>query len=255
LFDGGFEAGTFKPWNTPQCANYGQANNSTRTFGDFSVDSSNVGAGRYSGQFTLPADSTHLTRCQLITPRPINNGGDDYYSLMFYIPPGWTPGTNAFWGVSIAAFNFENLWGGPVQLQLHADHLTLAVQTGVCGNSTCQYASNADSPGHPNLPPLYAIPPGMQQGVWQELVVHCHWATDSSGLVEVWHRIKGQTSWTKTVSFSGYPTLQTNPDGSTPNNTIDILSAYRGQSTAPVTIWLDGFSRSQTLTAAQTNLP
>jgi Polysaccharide lyase len=254
-FKGGFESGTYRPWKTPQCANYGHANTSTRTFGQFVIDGSTAGAGRYSGQFTLPADATHLTRCQVITPRPVNTGGDDYYSLMFYVPTRWTSGTGAFWGVSIAAFNFENLWGGPVQLQLHAHHVTLAVQTGVCADSQCQYASNADSPGHPNLPPLYAVPPGMQQGVWHELVVHCHWATDATGVIEVWHRLKGEATWTKTVSFTGYPTLQTHRDGSVPQRTVDILSAYRGRSTEPVTVWLDAFSRSQTLAAAQANLP
>ena len=93
------------------------------------------------------------------------------------------------------------------------------------------------------------------EGVWHELIVHCHWATDKSGLVEVWHRIKGQSTWTKTASLSGYPTLQTNPDGSYRTGTLDVLQAYRGSSTAPVTVWLDGFSRSQSLATAAANIP
>ena len=104
---------------------------------------------------------------------------------MVYLPNGWTTGTTGFWGVEIAQYNWEGLWGSTVDLQAHADHITLTLQSGICANSSCQYASNADSPGSPTLPALYAIPKGMQLGVWHELIVHVHWATDKTGVVEV----------------------------------------------------------------------
>ncbi len=87
----------------------------TRAFGNFSVVSDIVGAGAYSARFDLQADSTHLTRCQVITARPVNTGGDDYYSLMFYLPKGWTTGTTSSQvGVIIAQLNYQNLGpGGP----------------------------------------------------------------------------------------------------------------------------------------------
>ena len=259
LFSGGFETGAFTPWSQPQSSNYGYADNANVHFGPFNYDTQTVGQGTYSGRFDLPAWSGGRTRSQVITSRSVNTGGDDYYSLMFYVPVGWTPGASAFWGVSIAEFNFQNLGsGGPtIALQAHADHVTLVMQTGLTKTTAPAYRfrSNADSPGSSNLPPLYAIPPGMQQGAWHELIVHCLWATDRSGLVEVWHRIKGQTTWTKTASLSGYPTLQANPDGSYPATTFDTIQAYRGLSPAPVTVWLDGFSRSQSLAAAEGSLP
>jgi len=259
LFNGGFDTGSYKPWSTPQSGNYGYADNTQVHFGTFYTDTQTVGQGSVAGRFTLPAWTGGRTRSQVITGRPVNTGGDDYYSLMFYVPTGWTPGTSAFWGVSIAELNFQNLGvGGPsIALQLHADHLTVAMQTGVATTTSpfFQYRSNADSPGSPNLPALYAIPPGMQQGVWHELIVHCHWATNNSGLVEVWHRLKGQSAWTKTASLSGYPTLQTNPNGSYPSSTLDDIQAYRGPSIAPVSVWLDGFSRSQSFATATANLP
>jgi hypothetical protein len=254
LFNGSFETGTYKPWSTPECANYGQPLSPTRTFGNFYMDRSNPGAGSYSGRFDLPADPVKLTRCEVFYNRTINVGGDDYYSQMVYLPNGWTAGTGAFWGVSIAQFNWE-IVGSDVALQAHSDHVTLAVQTGVCTNAVCQYRSNADSTGAPTLPALYAIPKPMQLGVWHELIVHIHWATDKTGVIEVWHRVKGQSAWTKTASLTGYPTLQTNPDGSYPNGTLDKNGAYRAQSTAPTSIWLDGYSRSQSFAAAASNLP
>jgi hypothetical protein len=257
LFNGTFDAGTYKPW-TPQASNYGYADNSQVHFGTFNL-SQTAGEGAYGGQFTVPGWSGGRTRSQVIANRTVNAGGDDYYSLMFYVPSGWSPGTSQFWGVSIAELNFQGLGtGGPsIALQAHADHVTVAMQTGTATTTAPYYAyrSNADSSGTPNMPALYAIPAPMQTGVWHDLVIHVHWATNSQGVVEVWHRLKGQTAWAKTVSLSGYPTLQTNPDGSIPSATLDVLQAYRGPSTAPTTVWLDGFQRWGSLTSAFASLP
>ena len=69
------------------------------------------------------------------------------------------------------------------------------MQTGITttGKPAYQFNSNADNPSrYVNLPKLYAVPPGMQLGVWHELIIHAHWATDSSGKIDAWHRVKGQ---------------------------------------------------------------
>jgi hypothetical protein len=227
------------------------------------MDTSQVGQGGFAGRFDLPADSNKLTRCEVFNPRPIGVGTDSYYGMMVYLPNGWTPGTtgpNAFWGVSIAQLNFENIWGSPVALQAHSDHITLALQTGACNSSTssnpgCDWSSNADSPGNPNLPDLYAIPSPMQLGVWHELVIHTHWATDNTGQIEVWHKVKGQTAWAQTVSFSGYPTVQTLPDGSYPSSVLDKTGAYRDLSNAPTSVWLDSFGISTSFAEATSYLP
>ena len=261
VFDGGFETGTYKPWGTPQSSNWGNpVNNAGVHFGPFNVVTNRVGQGRYAGEFDLPAWSGGKTRSQVITPRPIGVGTDDYYTLMFYIPQGWTPGTSSFWGVQIAEMDFEGLGGngGPVSLQLHSDHLTLNLASGVTTTTApySQYRSNADSPGTPNVPALYAVPRGsLRQGAWNELIVHVHWATHSTGAIDAWDRVLGQSTWTKTVSLSGYPTLQTNANGSLPARTNDVIQAYRGASTAPVSVWLDGFSRSQSFATAAAYLP
>ena len=258
VFNGGFETGSYKPWTAAQSANYGKADTAQVHFGTFNPDTQNVGQGKYSGRFSLPAYSGGKTRSQVFVTRPVNAGGDDYYSLMFYVPSGWSPGTNSFWGVQLAEVNFENLGpGAGVSLQAHADHVTLNFSSGQATSATpyFQYRSNADAGGHPNLPALYAIPRPMKTGVWHELVLHAHWATNSSGVVEVWHRLKGQSAWTKTVSLSGVPTLQWTGNGSYPGTTLDILQAYRGGSSAPTTVWLDAFARTTSFAAAAANMP
>jgi len=263
LFNGGFETGSYKPWSMPQCANYGNpTNNATRAFGNFNLVSDIVGEGAYAARFDLPADPTHLTRCQVITKRPVNAGGDDYYSLMFYLPKGWTTGiTPPQFGVIIAQLNYQGLGPGSPNISLIAfpDHVTLVMATGITtttGTPTYQFSSNADvTTRYVNLPKLYAVPPGMQLGVWHELIIHAHWATDSSGKIDAWHRIKGRRAWQKTASLRGYPTLEENPDGSYPPTTIDMIGAYRMRSAAPTSVWLDGFSRSGSFAAGAAHLP
>ena len=102
---------------------------------------------------------------------------------------------------------------------------------------------------------VYVIPSLMQLGVWHELVIHVHWATNASGLVEVWHRLKGQSTWAKTAGLSGYPTLATSPSGSYPTRTGDKIGAYRGYWYRPTSVWMDAFTRSSSFTTAASKMP
>ena len=250
---------SWQAFQIPFCKN-GQnpVDNANVHFGTYAFDSQIVGAGNDSVRLDLPAWSGGRTRCQLSTPRTVNAGTDDYYGLMFYLPAGWQPSAG-FNGVQIAELNYQGLGDGTanVALDAHSDHITLALATGVATTvyPYAQYRSNADSPGKPNLPPLYAVPRPMQMGVWHELIVHVHWAANSSGQIDIWHRIKGQSAWTQTVAFSGYPTLKVNPNGSFPTRTNDVLQAYRLASTAPVSVWLDDFSRSTSFASVATTRP
>ncbi len=160
-------------------------------------------------------------------------------------------------GVSLAQLNWEGMPGAPVSLHAYSDHVTVRVDSGACpsnyATTPCQYYSDADSK-QTNIAPMYAIPRPMQTGVWNELIIHVHWATTSAGVLEVWHRIKGQNAWTKTASMSGYPTVATK-NGAYPSATGDKIGAYRAASTAPASVWLDGFTRSATFATAAAELP
>ncbi len=261
IFDGGLDTGSYKPWIAPQCHNGSNpVDTSQQHFGTYTVDTQTVGQGTYSLRLDLPAWSGGRTRCQVITPRPLGVGSDDYYSLMFYLPVGFNPGTVASYaGLQIAELNYEGLCNGTanLSLQAHSSHVTLVLATGTATSvyPYCQYRSNADAKGGPNLPPLYAVPRPMQLGVWHELLIHVHWAADSTGQVDVWHRLKGRPNWRRTAHLFGYPTLQVRPDGSMPAATLDDIQAYRLASTAPTTVWLDAFSRSASSGPAAANLP
>jgi Polysaccharide lyase len=255
-FTGDFETGDTSQWTGGvQCANYGTQTDSTVTRGDLYLDTATMGQGRYSGRFELPAAATK-TACEVLSRHNIGLGSDDYYGLMVYLPVGWQEPSSAGWGLMVAQLGFQGIWGPPIGIEAHADEIDLVAQTGLCrtDGTGCAYSSG---PGG-NVHLMVAVPAPLPLGVWHELVIHIHHATDLTGVVEVWHRLKGQTAWTQTVSWSGYPTVQWTADGFSTlkfNDVVDKIGAYRGDATFPLTVWEDGFVRGSTFAAVAARLP
>jgi polysaccharide lyase-like protein len=259
VFDGSFESGTLAPWPGAQCANTGVPSRADAVRGTVTVQSDTVGEGEYAARFDLPAAPV-LQACEALIGRPIGVGSDDYYGLMIRLPSGWLEPSPVNWGLEIAQFNFENIWGSPVALMVHADWIEIVLQSGLCNSvytasPGCAYTSARAG----NLPRMAAVPTPLQLEVWHELIVHVRWTTDASGIIEVWHRLKGGNSWKKTVSLRGYPTLQWTtdypPQEIAKGTTVDKIGAYRGHADFPLTVWHDGYVRTTSFTAAATALP
>jgi hypothetical protein len=258
LFNGGFETGKISEWGG-QCANTGVPSSASLVRGTANLTVRLVGQGKYAARFNLPPADTN-NACELIDTRPIGLGTDDFYGLMVFFPKNWRePSPAAGWGLSIAQFSFQGIWGAPVSLNAHARNIELVMQSGLCAPVTsshpgCAYSSGSDG----NVTPMVAVPAPIKLAAWHELIVHVHHATDSTGVIEVWHRLKGQTGWKKTVSLRGYPTVQWTPDRLSIlhfNATVDKIGAYRGRADFPLTVWQDGFVRAASFAAAAAALP
>ena len=228
------------------------------------MDTSIVHKGKYAGRSVLIPDTNAKTRAEVKVARAPNLGTDDYYTTAYYFPVGWTPGTVATSGfgacVSINQLNWQGMPGSAVSFQAHSDHIVVALQSGWWNSAATpqyQWMSNADNPTNPyiNVADMYAVPPGqLTLGVWHEFIIHAHWATDNSGVLEVWHRIKGQNSWTKTVNMPAGIAATLNyrkSDGWMPTSTQDKIGPYRwSHSNLTETFYYDTFSRSTTFSAA-----
>jgi hypothetical protein len=262
VFNGDFDTGNVSQWTGgAQCANT-FSGRMLFTRGTVTVQSEIVAQGRYAARIDLPA-ATENTACETLTKRPIGVGTDDYYGLQFRLPSDWREPSPAGWGLAIAQLNYQGIWGTPIGLKAHADRVNLVLQSGLCrpvGTPSppgpgCAYSNG---PGG-NLRRAEAVRSPMQNAVWHQLVIHVKWATDSSGVIEVWHRVKGTAAWTKTVHITGYPTLQWTADGGPEaigsSETTDKIGAYRGQADFPLTIWHDGFVRSRSFASAAAVLP
>jgi hypothetical protein len=262
LFSGNWETGNISQWSGAQCANTGPVGGSyLRGTINIVTQLAPVAQRIYAARFDLPAGSP-ASACEVLRDRTEALGTDDWYALEVYFPSNWQEPSSDFWGLLFAQLNYEDLGvGPPVGLYAHADHVNLTVETGLCNEATgaCQYTTSNDagpskqgSLGYT----LRMVPLGTTlAGMWQEFMVHVHWAADSSGLVEGWWRPRGG-NWKKTVSWGGYPTVQwtsTQPP-ETNFGTHDKIGAYRGASTFPISIWQDGFCVAGSFSAAESCL-
>jgi hypothetical protein len=241
-----------------QCANTGLRSSGSAVRGTIEVQSEIVAEGTYAARFDLPAASVKNS-CETLAKRQAGVGTDDYYALLVRFPAEWREPSPAGWGLVIAQFNFQNIWGPPVGLAAYADRVQLVFQSGLCrpaGSSKpgCAYSSGRNG----NVTPMTAVPAPLALDTWHALIVHVRWATDRSGVIEVWHQPEGAATWRKTVSLEGYPTLQwtaeEGPETLDTGNTSDKIGAYRGAANFPLTIWHDGFARTTSFAAAEAAL-
>ncbi|HUY22361.1 MAG TPA: heparin lyase I family protein, partial [Acidimicrobiales bacterium] len=247
------------PWQNAQCAPT-TPSKSPRYRGTATYDPTNQPlTGQSSYLFSLPTDpspSTYpLEACDVISAsKPLAIGADGYYGMMVYVPKGWSIPNRAFNGIEIAELHFQNVDGAPISLQLHPDHVTLALETGACSNHAttspgCVIRSNADAnckstTTYTCLPGQYAIPIGaFVQGAWNEIILHANWETSYTGQIQTWYKVKGASSWTQSSNLSNIPTIQYDATrGSAYTGYNDILEAYTAALSAPVTVSLGGYT-------------
>jgi hypothetical protein len=260
VFKGDFETGDLSQWTWgAQCANTGVPSSGSAVRGTISVQSEIVGQGKNGARIDLPAASG-TSACETLSKRTIDIGADDYYGLMVRFPSGWREPSHVGWGLSIAQLNFQNIWGAPVILIAHANHIALVLQSGLCNSAFTSRpgCTHSSGPGG-NVKPMVAVPAPLATDAWHELIIHVRWAADSSGVLEAWHRLKGSGSWNKTAFLSGYPTVQWTSDrglrGIARSVTSDKVGAYRGGADFPLTVWHDGFVRAKSFSVAASPLP
>jgi hypothetical protein len=265
-----FDSGTIAPaLQFAQCSNTGTPSTPPRLRGSLHYATKIVGQGAGSLRIDLPADTNAKTfpleACNTETaPKPIGLGTDSYYGLMVYEPTGFTIPNTYFGGVQIEEFHFQNIFGSPVNWELHTDHITLALNTGSCVNHsnphpTCAFRSNADQPNRdgPNLPAYYVIPPGQfVGGQWYELAMHVHWASDNTGVVQTWWKVRGAATWTASADVTGIPTVQFDSvRGCCGANYEDEMEAYTFALSKPFSVWLDNNISGPTLASVEASMP
>jgi hypothetical protein len=163
--------------------------------------------------------------------------------------------------------NYQGIYG-PVEaltylnsstyVQATPNSVAMTLQSGACptgasGDSGgCQYYAGWAGTNFGST--QYAVPPGqLALGVWHELVCHVHYATDSSGVYECWHRVKGATSWTLTGRYSGVPTVQwaIGSSPALPSQDLDKVGAYRQPASWPLTQYEDSFCVATSFASAE----
>jgi len=241
--------------------------------GTFATDTANPPvAGSYGLVFNLPTDPNPslypLEACDLTTAqKPVGLGADGYYGLMVYVSKGGAIPNKAFNGVEIAEYHFQNVYGPPVSLQRHPDHVTLALETGACSNHAttspgCVIRSNADgtcksTTKYACLAGQYAIAPGaVVQGAWNEIITHVNWESTNTGQIQTWYKVKGATSWTQSSSLTNIPTVQYDvTKGSVYTDYNDITEAYTSALSGPLATELGKYVSGTSFSAVAGTMP
>ena len=254
MFNGDFERGNVSQWWGAQCANTSPAK-LLFTRGTITVQSEIVAQERYAARIDLPAAS-EPTACEAVRKRTLDLS-DEWYALEFRLPLDWREPSPTGWGAVIAQLNYQAIWGPPLGIYAHADKVSLILQSGLCRPVGTPHppgpgCANTSGPGG-NLAPMYVIPKAPALGVWHQVLLHVRWAANSSGLLQVFHRRRGAPAWRQRLNFRGKPTVQwTNTVPPDPGNTtLDKIGAYRGRSTAPLSLWHDNFCVATTRAAAE----
>jgi hypothetical protein len=274
-FRGDWEMGNvhqFRPqWDGAQCDNTGVPSTSAAARGDLFAVRDIVASGAYSARVDLQAAST-TSACEALHSRPLGTGHgfpphEEWYALTFRLPRNYATAGN---GLSVAQFNFQNIWGAPLSLKAQSpndntkepNHVRLVGQAGECrpvGTPSppgpgCEWSSGIGS----NIGPWRIIPPErFALETWHDILIHVVWTTEpSKGLIEGFHRQRGGP-WAQTVAtFTGKPTVQWKP-GQTlqpTGTTNDKIGAYRGSHPRALSVWYDNFCVATTRSAAQSCL-
>ena len=148
VFKGDFEAGNISPWqSTPwggaQCLNYGVPSDSDES--SALCTSSTTPSRRATTAAVSTCRQRQDNACELLRGRTIAMD-DEWYSMEVRFPSDWQEPSPAGWGMSLAQFNFENIWGTPLSVSAHSNYVGLTLNAGLCtsvtsGNPSCENSS------------------------------------------------------------------------------------------------------------------
>jgi hypothetical protein len=223
-------------------ANYSQSN-------QLQIVTSPVRQGRYAAKFIVnPGDQyggssgeRALLRFGDSRCSCESEGEDFYYSWSTLFPTEWA--TPPGWAQILEFHGDSRFLLAPIRFNAAGDSLTVDMTTGQCASAgQCAYMRNT---------PVLST---LSKGKWNDFILHVRWTKGSNGVVEVWHRLEGSSSWREVVNLSGIPTLpwlsgQTDP-------TVYILyGLYTGSGSTARSLYGDAFSRATSFDEAASVLP
>jgi hypothetical protein len=231
-----------------------------------------------AGRFSVPANISYRQGAEMLHNRTVMNGSDEWFAMAYYFPKGWPASLTATDGkrhsVSVGCPNYYSVNACMVSVSARARSMFTLINSGACPPSGVApgcpwYSATPDGGGYSvcrgfkglQCGPLYIVRPGhLKLNVWHEIIMHVYYTLDYNGVVQFWHRVKGRSSWKRTVNvFGGFPTLQTGPTsfGTTVTASnindwpaTDQFGLYRWPSPRPATLWADNWCRATSFQSA-----
>ena len=246
VFDGGFESGGQVPWGIPQY------NATERTLSEqFEIVTEPVRQGQYAAKTTVhDGDEFRDTggeRIDLVRPLRQETveveGRDFWYAWSTMFSEDWqslTPPDD--WMVII---NWHSTYDDVCQLlQIEMDSDNALSAKMLTGNITGYECFSGPGTAYQHTE---TIVDKITPGKWNDFIIHVHWTTSENGIVEIWHKLEGETAFTKVMDLSGVPTLQHEGDPERYRAPYLKLAHYRSSSqTHTSVLYHDGFRQSVT---------
>jgi hypothetical protein len=244
---GDFETGNTSQWEGFEyhgvfTANYPQSN-------QLQIVTSPVRQGRYAAKFVVnPGDQyggssgeRALLRFGDARCSCESEGEDFYYSWSSLFPTDWSspPG----WAQILEFHGDSRFLLAPIRFNAAGDSLSVDLTTGQCSSAgQCAYMRNT---------PVLST---LSKGKWNDFVLHVRWTKSSNGVVDVWHRLEGSSSWNKVADLSGIPTLPWLSGQADPTVYI-LFGLYTGNGSTARSLYGDAFSRATSFDEAASVLP
>lgn len=167
----------------------------------FEIVRSPVRQGAYAAKFTLRqgyGPFGYNESVELIAGHVDESEGDErWYRWSTLFPPGWRAPYG--WGVFFQIYprRSDIFFIGCPPILFHVRQQTAHVVI-------CTGNIDGEVEYRRTVPLLSTLSPGL----WNDFLVHVRYATDRSGIFEVWHRVEGERAFVKKISRHGIPTLQ-----------------------------------------------
>jgi hypothetical protein len=191
-------------------------------------------------------------------------GNTYWYAIAFKLDSSWI---QPDW-VTLMTLGYPTLSAGPIDIDVYRANgvlsYTLQMNSGLLTRDSTGFYRGRVSSRIPIAPVVF--------GKWVEMILRVRWETDDTGSVDVYERLKGQSSWRHAVSRRGLPTAQygstpygtvsadgTNPDGSR-HTVLDKIGLYFGfwssatTSFPPRSVSETGLTRSSDFASAAATL-
>jgi hypothetical protein len=242
-------------------------------YGDISVSTAGADSGSRSGRFYLPANTSYRQALGMLHSRTVQTNVDEWFATAVMFPTGWkTAMSNANGSTNITGLfcpNYYSVNGCTDNVGASNSGIFVLFNAGACpanGSSTgCPYYM-----GNPLWPSvcrgyssslcgMHWIVNPIRENVWYEIIFHVYYTLNNNGVVQAWHREKGQSTWSLDVDVREGPTLQTGPTsfGTTVTSSningwpsTDQIILYRPAATNAAANYNDNWCRATSFSAA-----
>jgi Polysaccharide lyase len=207
------------------------------------VVSSPVRSGDHAGRFTARlgqnwARSTEFDAVAAIATSGEQIGDEHWYGFSMLFPEGFPPPSQWALPIEWVPVN-QAAYAGPTRIGFTITprkELNVALNTG-----------DLDAGGPEGTFQVERrILPSLNEGRWNDFVVHIRWASDDTGTMSIWHRTAGERTHDKVFAMRGHPTTVTNAAHGPATSQV-VVGLYRSPTAAEAVVYHDAFRRGDTL--------